>query len=98
MGKLSIGRSNLRLDDRTLAHLEAVIVTKLRRRESFVFTWTTEPSLGSGRTAAWVHPAASIDFYFDSRPKALNPVWVELLMGSANQPGGLHLLPEPDES
>ena len=32
------GRMSLPLDDRTLAHIQAVVVNKLRRRESFAFT------------------------------------------------------------
>lgn len=66
MGKLSFGKESLRLDDRTLAHLEAVFVAKLRRHEGFMFTWWLDISLGSGRVSKWVHPACNFRFRFDS--------------------------------
>ena len=35
------GRMTLPIDDRVLAHLQVVVINKLRRRESFTFTSTT---------------------------------------------------------
>ena len=34
--------TTLMIDDRVLAHLQVVIINKLRRRESFTFTWRDE--------------------------------------------------------
>ena len=41
MGKLVYGASvtEIDIDDRTLAHLEIVIIAKLRRDEKFVLSW-----------------------------------------------------------
>jgi hypothetical protein len=46
-------------DDRVLAHLRVVIVTKLRRRESFTFTWNLPAMSGSGRVSLWMDPAST---------------------------------------
>lgn len=85
-------------DDRLLLHLQQVIGMKLRRNESFTFSWKQDPSLGGGRTTVWVHPRASIIFkYSGSRPSQVNRQWLEALMYTANQPTGLHVVPEPVE-
>jgi hypothetical protein len=83
-------------DDRSLAHLQLVIGTKLSRGESFHFTWKDDPSIGNGRTSVWLHPRCTLvfKFYRGDRPK-LNRAWVEALSGAANSPAGLVLVPEP---
>ena len=43
-------------EDRLLAHLQLVIGAKMRRGESFHFTWKDDPSIGDGRTTVWIHP------------------------------------------
>lgn len=84
------------LDDRALAHLQVVITTKLRRGESFLFTWKDDASIGDGRTSVWLHPSANLVFkYYGSRRPALNPAWVEALAHVANSMHGLYLCPEP---
>jgi hypothetical protein len=44
MGTFTYGptSTDVTFDDRLLAHLRTVIVTKLRRAECFLFTWTDE--------------------------------------------------------
>ncbi len=84
-------------DDRVLAHLQQVIWSKLRRGEAFPFTWTDPTRAGLGRTSVWLTPNAPLSFqYFGSRTPRLNPAWIDVLTKSANSPGGLVLLPEPD--
>lgn len=46
-------------DDRELAHLQAVIVAKIRRGERFTFTWKIDISLGGGRTSVYLYPESS---------------------------------------
>lgn len=83
-------------DDRVLAHLQAVIWAKIRRGESFSFTWSESLADGSGRKSIWISPNIPLVFeYFGSRPPALNPNWVQTLTKSANSTSGLHLIPEP---
>lgn len=99
MGKL-IYNDTVRVDieDRALAHLQLVITTKLRRGESFTFTWTDTAKHGYGRTTVWIHPHASLVFKFHgSREPALNRTWLESLSQVANSSAGLTTLPEPAE-
>ena len=99
MGKLKYGLvSEVFFDDRPLAHLQVVIAAKLRRGESFNFSWQKPVELGSGRTTIWVHPAIPLVYEFDgSRAPALNRAWVDALMVTANSGMGLHLVPEPEQ-
>lgn len=82
-------------DDRALAHLQAVIVAKLRRGESFAFSWAEEQSTGGGRTVVWISDSSNISFrYHGSRVPPLNPEWLSALSVLANSPAGLRLVPE----
>jgi hypothetical protein len=99
VGTLVYGNSNLEIefDDRVLAHLQAVIVAKLRRDEGFLFSWKDEPGVGDGRSCIWMH--RSIPLYFKypvSQPPAVNRLWLEALTVSANSPGGLRIVEEPE--
>ncbi|MCK6066895.1 MULTISPECIES: ATP-dependent DNA ligase [Microbacterium] len=97
MGKL-LFEQQLRVDfeDRLLAHLQVVITAKLRRGESFVFSWRDDPSVGDGRTSIWVHPRSVIVYkYHGSRRPALNRAWLDALSYTANSPEGLYVVPEP---
>ncbi|MCK6079990.1 ATP-dependent DNA ligase [Microbacterium sp. EYE_5] len=97
MGKFIYdGTLKVDFDDRALAHLQLVISTKLRRGESFHFTWKDDPSIGDGRTSVWLHPRCTLvfKFYRGERPP-LNMAWIEALSSVANSPGGLYIVPEP---
>ena len=83
-------------DDRVLAHLQIVIGAKLRRGESFHFSWKNEQSAGHGRTTVWLHPTVPLVYsYLGSRTPTINRQWVEALMTSANSVAGLQIVPEP---
>jgi hypothetical protein len=83
--------------DRTLAHLQIVIGAKLRRHESFYFSWKDDEAIGDGRSVIWLHPTIPISFkYFGSRPPTINRAWIDELMLHANTPAGLQLVPEPE--
>lgn len=85
-----------RFDDRVLAHLQVVIVAKLRRQESFAFSWSNAREDGSGRASVWLHPAIPLVFTFHgSRVPTLSRAWIDALMSSANSSGGLRVVPEP---
>ena len=100
MGKFIYdGTVKVDFDDRTLAHLQLVIGTKLRRGEPFHFTWKDDTSIGNGRTTVWVHPRSSLVYkYYGSRKPRLNMAWIDALVYTANSPAGLYLIPEPAES
>jgi hypothetical protein len=83
-------------EDRVLAHLNIVITAKLRRDESFSFTWKDATSIGDGRTIIWLHPTMPLVFkFFGSKMPLVNPLWIEVLMESANSSRGLQIVPEP---
>jgi hypothetical protein len=91
--------SKVDFEDRALAHLQIVIASKLRRGESFNFSWTRDSADGSGRTTIWMHPAIPLVYdYLGSRTPAINREWLNALMETANTPGGLRLVPEPAEA
>jgi hypothetical protein len=82
--------------DRDLVHLQIVIGSKLRRSESFHFSWRDSNSIGSGRTTAWMHPANSLRFtYFSRAMPAINTLWLRQLSDSANSAAGPILTSEP---
>ncbi|MBG6058187.1 hypothetical protein RCH16_001577 [Cryobacterium sp. MP_M5] len=97
MGKLTYNSSlTVYLEDRLLAHLEAVIATKLQHGEGCYFSWIDSPPNGIGRTTIWLHPNISLSFrYVSSRRPPLNSRWVNALLLTANAPAGLEIVLEP---
>jgi hypothetical protein len=98
MGKFIYGSPSIavEIDDRILAHLKVVILAKLRRGESFAFSWETPPGEGSGHSSIWLNPAVPLQFEFaGSRDPHLNRTWLEQLVQLANSPAGLRVIPEP---
>lgn len=85
-------------EDRLLAHLQLVIGAKVRRGESFFFTWSDHESVADGRTTLWIHPRLAMTFkYYGGREPVINLAWIEALMATANSPLGLRAIPEPAE-
>ncbi|WP_241992406.1 ATP-dependent DNA ligase [Cryobacterium lactosi] len=83
--------------DRTLAHLQAVIGSKMRDKEYFIFSWRDEVNAGSGgRNMIWLHPGVSLVYVFSGsyRPE-INPEWITAMLRSASTTDGLSILPEP---
>jgi hypothetical protein len=98
MGQFIYGNPSVAVDfdDRVLAHLKVVVLAKVRRGESFTFSWEYTAAAGSGHSSIWIHPTIPLQFNFlGSREPRLNRVWVEELMQLANTPAGLRLTPEP---
>ena len=98
MGTLYYGnaRTPIEIDDRALAHLKFVILSKLRRNEGFGFSWSKSVDLGSGRSTVWMAPSIPLQFDFaePARPQ-LNRAWLEALTQQAATSGGLTLVEEP---
>nr|WP_259486266.1 hypothetical protein [Herbiconiux gentiana] len=87
--------AEIELDDRLLAHLRLVILTKMRNHEAFSLSWTLEPGQGSGRETLWVHPSIPLRFrFYGSRHAAINRAWIEQMVQAANR-GDLRIMPEP---
>ena len=93
------GAAEIHFDDRALTHLQIVITAKLRRRESFLFSWSDATEIGSGRSSIWLDPSSTLYYrFFGSRVPSINRAWVDQLMDSANSGGGLYFSAEPVQS
>jgi hypothetical protein len=97
VGKLYYGPADteVHIDDWTLAHLETVIVSKLRRAETLTFTWHIPEERGGGEETIWLQPSIPLRFRYDVPVTTRNKAWLELLMDSANH-GNLRIVREPD--
>jgi hypothetical protein len=90
MGSLTYDGLVVHIDDRVLAHLQIVIVNKLRRGENFLMSWKDSPDVGSGRSAIWLHPMVLLHFKFEgSRVPSINEEWLAELAHSADSSRGL---------
>ena len=93
MGSLIYDRGEpIELDDRALAHLQVVIIDKLRRGEHFSLTLRSD----HGMLSYWISPRMAIEFLYrgNGRP-VLNHAWLEALAGEVGLTGVLLLVPEP---
>ncbi|MCU1423852.1 MAG: ATP-dependent ligase [Microbacteriaceae bacterium] len=99
MGKLIVGPgfTEAVIDDRELAHLKVVILSKLRRGESFPFSWKHGADTGGGgRSTIWLHPSLTIEFRFQgSRNIDINRAWIDQLLAASNSSAGLSQSTEP---
>lgn len=98
MGFLFYGQCGRSIDipDRELAHLQFVIIDKLRRGESFALN-CHDPA--PSRHVFWLSAAVPLEFeYTAEAAPALNRRWLEVLIESASHPLGLRLLPEPADN
>jgi hypothetical protein len=95
MGKLVYGRdAGFDVEDRQLAHVRIVHMTKMRRGEPFMFQLPDQHRIGM--RSLWMAPAVSVEYrFFGSRQPALNVPWLDAMMKEANGPHGLTLGPEP---
>jgi len=87
------GADGFTFDDRVLAHLHAVIATKLRRREGFLLLWTDRTAGEEGTLrSVWLDPSISLQFVFaHPRLPELNREWLGILTEKANSNAGLML-------
>ena len=98
MGTLIYGNAahTVEFDDRVLLHLQIVITAKLRRRESFIFSWLESVELGGGRGSIWLDSTSVLLYRFaDSRMPEVDGDWIDALTTSADSGSGLSLVPEP---
>ncbi|MGL4255690.1 hypothetical protein [Microbacterium sp.] len=96
MGTLHYGAPSVGfpLDDRVLAHLELVITAKLRRQESLSFAVVDEKT--DRRQSVWISPVTPLRFEYDAPMPEINRLWLQELIDTANSPGGLRVIPEPE--
>jgi hypothetical protein len=89
MGTLRYDGQLVEFDDDLLAHLQVVIIGKLRRGESFLMSWRDAKTRGNGRSSIWIHPAHRITFHLSDDNAMLSPRWLDQLTRSANSSTGL---------
>ena len=90
MGALVYDGRVIHFDDRTLTHLQIVIVQKFNRNERLLLSWRDSPSTGDGRTAIWLSPDIPMLFKFaGGRVPEIDRAWLERLSESANSSTGL---------
>ena len=90
MGSLVYDGRTTHFDDRTLLHLQIVIVQKLERNERLLMSWKEGEAVGDGRTAIWLSPDVPLLFRFtDSAVAEVDEAWLERLGSSANSRSGL---------
>lgn len=95
MGTLQYDGVLVEFEDRLLAHLQIVIVQKIRRGESFLMSWRDAPETGDGHSAIWIHPAQNLYFKFSgSKTPSINQEWLQQLTLSANSSRGLLVMRE----
>lgn len=95
MGSLTYGGTTVEFDDRLLAHLQIVVVNKLRRHDGFVLSWRDGEEMGGGRSAIWLDPSTPVYFTFDgSRVPGIDRDWLRRLADSADSSTGLVAMDE----
>jgi hypothetical protein len=98
MGSITYDGFVVHLDDRTLTHLQIVIINKLRRGDCFLMSWKDDPEAGNGRSAIWLHPHMLLHFKFDGgKVPTINPDWLSTLAASAESSRGLVITAEHGE-
>jgi hypothetical protein len=82
MGSLVYDQTVLaEIDDRTLAHVEDVVVNKLRRQEAFALSLNDADAVIS----VWISPQTPLQFVsVGNRHPVLNRQWLEDLADTAN--------------
>ncbi|WP_106815916.1 DUF7882 family protein [Microbacterium timonense] len=96
MGTIYYAGAAIHIEDRALAHLKAVISTKLRRHESFTVSWRHPDGEPVGRSTIWLHPSIPLRFQFDDpEPTVLDRRWIESMAQSAHSTGGIVIVPQP---
>jgi hypothetical protein len=95
VGTLQYDGVLVEFEDRLLAHLQIVIVQKIRRGESFLMSWRDAAETGDGHSAIWIHPAQNLYFKFSgSKVPNINQEWLDQLTLSANSARGLLVMRE----
>src|SRR5690606_29354 len=82
MGTLQYGSppATFTVPDRALAHMELVIVAKLRRGENFALTLAGD---SAGRTTIWINSASVLRFDYDDDVTDISREWLDVLLDSA---------------
>ena len=87
---LSYAGLDVDFEDRTLIHLQVVIVNRFRRGQSVLLSWRDAQSTGEGRTSPWLSHTQPVLFHFlGSRSPAIDREWLHALQAAADSGAGL---------
>jgi hypothetical protein len=90
MGTITYDGTVVEFDDRTLMHLQIVIVHRFRTGQPLLMSWLDPQLIGDGRSSLWLTPTAPLHFKFSgSRPAVIDHPWLDLLTKSAESGAGL---------
>ncbi|MCU1557734.1 MAG: ATP-dependent ligase [Microbacteriaceae bacterium] len=90
MGHLLYGfpAESIDLDDRTLAHLQIVVGSKLRRSENFWIEFVHGVDEGGGREVIWIDHAIPLLFrYVSAHHPETDQDWVDELVAQSSNKG-----------
>jgi hypothetical protein len=86
MGYLLSQGERYQFEDRTLAHLQVVVINKLRHDEALALFWTAGLSEGHSQMSLWLHPTTDLRFHlYGSRVPMLNKDRLALQVACATQ-------------
>jgi hypothetical protein len=89
MGQLTYGPTRIvDIDDTVLGHVEAAIISKLRRGEAFAFR-------PDESTTLWINAASQLEFSYAAERPAIERAWLEAMVETANTPAGMRLVDRP---
>lgn len=94
MGKLTYGaiQRQIVMDDRLLAHLEVVVIARLRRNNALTLRWVEKPEAGDGRRSIWLHPNSDLYFEYDDADHGeLDRELLDRLVRAADSNAGINL-------
>jgi hypothetical protein len=98
MGYILYDGTTIGFDDRTLTHVQIVIINKFKKQESFLMSWKDDRAVGDGRGSCWLSPTIPIYFKFHGgRVPAIDTDWLLVLGKSAESSTGLVVTDEKGE-
>lgn len=101
MAKLVYGalQREIVTDDHTLAHLEAVTLSRLRRQNAFAIRWVEAGRSGLARRTIWLHDSADLYFEYDGAvPVELDRDLLDRMAVAADSNTGIDLGDNASES
>jgi hypothetical protein len=95
VGKLTYGaiQREVAIEDRLLAHVEAVVLARLRRNNAFAIRWTdTVEDSPIGRRTIWIHQSTDLFFEYDTSDEIeLDRGLLDQLAQAADSNAGINL-------
>jgi len=94
MGKLTYGaiQREIVMEDRLLAHLEVVVLARLRRNNPLTLRWVERDEDGDGRRTIWIHPGSDLYFeYTGAEHGELDRELLDTLVRAADSNSGINL-------